>query len=387
MKEARLGTVLNLLIDHRGKTPKKLGGDFTDQGVRVVSAIHIKNGRINWDERYRYVSEEMFERWMPQKTRQGDVLLTSEAPLGEVTQVPDDGPLVLSQRLFALRGKAGVLDSGYLRYFLQSPLGRRRLLANESGSTVSGIQQARLREVLVPLPPFADQQRIAGVLGAFDDLIEANRKLAQSQESLARALASRGGDEVALHEIAAVPKLRQRRPAGLVDHFSIPAFDDGLLPAHDLSSTILSGKYVLSQPSVLVSRLNPSTPRTWMAYPGINEAVCSTEFVVLTGHSGVSTEEVWAVTSSDDFWMQMESSVGGTTNSRQRVDKALVPEMMVPDVRLLPAVEREAITTLVCGAYELRVEAAGLAAHRDELLPLLMSGKVRVSDLEGVAQP
>ena len=82
-------------------------------------------------------------------------------------------------------------------------------------------------------------------------------------------MASRGGDDVALQEIAWVPKVRQRRPAGLVDHFSIPAFDDGLLPAHDLGSTILSGKYVLSQPSVLVSRLNPSTPRTWMAYPGI----------------------------------------------------------------------------------------------------------------------
>lgn len=76
-----LGDVLGLLIDHRGKTAKKLGGEFVDSGVRVVSAKHIKDGRVRFEERHRFVTYEMFERWMPEPTRAGDVLLTSEAPL------------------------------------------------------------------------------------------------------------------------------------------------------------------------------------------------------------------------------------------------------------------------------------------------------------------
>ena len=51
--EALLGDSLELLIDHRGKTPKKLGGDFTGSGVRVISAVHIKKGKVKFDERDR----------------------------------------------------------------------------------------------------------------------------------------------------------------------------------------------------------------------------------------------------------------------------------------------------------------------------------------------
>ena len=69
----------------------------------------------------------------------------------------------------------------------------------------------------------------------------------------------------------------------------------------------------------------------------------------------------------------------------QRVDKKAVPTLLVPDVRLLCDETRDAIVALVRGASEVRVEAQDLARQRDELLPLLMSGKVRVSELEGVA--
>ena len=122
-----------------------------------------------------------------------------------------------------------------------------------------------------------------------------------------------------------------------------------------------------------------------MAYPAEREAVCSPEFVVAEGGPEVCVEEVWAITSSHDVWTQMRSTVGGTTNSRQRVDKATVPSLEVPDVRTLSADHRTAIRVLVQAAAELRREAHDLAVQRDELLPILMSGKVRVADLEGVA--
>ncbi|WP_439028788.1 restriction endonuclease subunit S [Gordonia terrae] len=159
-----LGSALEELIDHRGKTPGKVGektDDFTDEGVPVVSAIHIKNGQISWDERERFVPYWMFEKWMPVRLRAGDVLLTSEAPLGNVAQVTNDAPLVLSQRLFALRSREDVLDSTYLRYFLESDRGQALLRDGASGSTVAGIRQSRLVQIPVPVPPLDEQRQVA----------------------------------------------------------------------------------------------------------------------------------------------------------------------------------------------------------------------------------
>jgi type I restriction enzyme, S subunit len=159
-----LGSALEELIDHRGKTPGKVGNktdDFTDEGVPVVSAIHIKNGQVSWGERERFVPYWMFEKWMPVRLRTGDVLLTSEAPLGSVAQVPSDAPLVLSQRLFALRGREDILDSTYLRFFLESDRGQALLRDGSSGSTVSGIRQSRLVQVPVPIPPLDEQREVS----------------------------------------------------------------------------------------------------------------------------------------------------------------------------------------------------------------------------------
>jgi type I restriction enzyme S subunit len=167
----QLGNALDELLDHRGQTPGKLGGDFTDDGVRVISAIHIKGGRVDFEQRRRYVPPEMFIRWMPTRTRAGDVLLTSEAPLGSVAQVPDDEPLVLSQRLFCLRGKLGLLDNDYLYYFLQAPQARRQLTARSSGTTVTGIRQAELRQVDIDLPSLADQRAKVANLNLAEDAI------------------------------------------------------------------------------------------------------------------------------------------------------------------------------------------------------------------------
>ena len=181
---APLGELLDEVIDHRGKTPAKLGGEFTERGVPVISAIHLKRGGIAWDERYRFVSQEMYERWMAVPLRRGDVLLTSEAPLGSVAQVPTDDPLVLSQRLFALRGKTDVLDSSFLRYFLQSARGQDQLIRRSSGTTVTGIRQSELLQIEIPLPPVVEQCAAVRVLGAIDEAAEAASSQAASLRHL-----------------------------------------------------------------------------------------------------------------------------------------------------------------------------------------------------------
>ena len=183
---SKLGELLDLVIDYRGKTPKKLGGDFTNSGIPVISAIHIKRGKIVWEERERFVTKDMFQKWMKDPLKKGDVLLTSEAPLGEVALVPNDDDLVLSQRLFALRTKSELLDSRYLMYFFQSKIGQEELKGRSSGSTVVGIRQTELVNISVPCPPIANQRVVGEVLAAIDAKISANEALSKTLEVIAQ---------------------------------------------------------------------------------------------------------------------------------------------------------------------------------------------------------
>jgi type I restriction enzyme S subunit len=90
---------LELIIDYRGKTPKK-----SNSGIRTLSARSVKNGRIDYSQAY-FISEKTFKEWEKRGTpKPGDVLLTTEGPLGEVAQL-DQQRVALAQRLLGLRGK------------------------------------------------------------------------------------------------------------------------------------------------------------------------------------------------------------------------------------------------------------------------------------------
>lgn len=255
--------------------------------------------------------------------------------------------------------------------------------AYNSGSAQPSLNRNFLAQIPVVVPPVEEQRRIAAVLGALDDLIEADRLQLARLESAARAVAATAPVTIEMGEIAEPMWTKQARPSGAVEHYSLPAFDEGAMPEHVAGEQIQSNKLPLSDPCVLVSRLNPKWERCWMAYPGAN-AVASTEFVPLVGKC-VTPEEVWAVASATEFWDQMRTHVTGTTGSHQRVDKAAVLTLTVPDIRALPAAERRQVVSFVRAARGLRDEIADHTRVRDELLPLLMSGKVRVSEDQRVA--
>lgn len=180
-KQYRLIDVLDKLIDYRGKTPKK-----TTSGVPLITAKIIKNGRI--DTPTEFISVDDYDSWMVRGfPKVGDVVLTTEAPLGEVAQL-DDEKIALAQRVVTLRGKAGVLHNTYLKYYLMSNVGQQRIKARETGTTVTGIKQSELREVIVDCPPYSRQLKIAAILKSLDDKIEVNRRINDNLEQQAQAL-------------------------------------------------------------------------------------------------------------------------------------------------------------------------------------------------------
>lgn len=251
-----------------------------------------------------------------------------------------------------------------------------------SGSVQPMLNRNFIADIQVPVPSLDEQRRIAAVLRALDDLIETNQRLTALLGPQARRAASQAPSLVKLSSVARMAETRQEKPSGLVEHYSLPAFDNGATPEVVDGTLIQSNKLTVREPSVLVSRLNPKWERCWLAFPGEN-AVASTEFVPLLG-LGIQIEELWAVTSAPAYWGQMRERVTGTTGSHQRVDKSALLDLVVPDVRELPGVVRKGITELVRTASRLRDEIVDLTRTRDELLPLLMSGRVRVEDVEGV---
>ena len=173
---------LDSLIDYRGKTPKK-----SENGIPTLSAKSVKMGEIFYDRAF-YISPETYNKFMVRGIpKKGDVLLTTEAPLGCVARLDRDD-VGLAQRLITLRGKNNILDNGYLMYYLMSPIGQYELKNRATGTTVQGIKRSEFEKVLIKLPPLPEQKAIAHILGTLDDKIELNRKMNQTLEAMAQAL-------------------------------------------------------------------------------------------------------------------------------------------------------------------------------------------------------
>jgi type I restriction enzyme S subunit len=155
-----------LIIDYRGKTPKKLGYDWAISGIPAISAKNIKKGKLVQKQAMNYVSNNLFEVWMKDKLKSGDILMTSEAPLGELLYLANEHEFCLSQRVFALRANPTNCFSAFLYYWLSSQKVQERLAARATGTTVIGIRQSELRKIEVLLPPLSIQEKANNILNA-----------------------------------------------------------------------------------------------------------------------------------------------------------------------------------------------------------------------------
>lgn len=179
-KSVPLEDCMDAIIDYRGKTPKK-----SLHGVPLITAKIVKNGRIETPEEF--ISLEDYESWMTRGyPQEGDVVMTTEAPLGEIAQL-DAQKVALAQRIITLRGNEH-LDNTYLRFHMQAEFVQAQLLGRASGTTVLGIKQSELRRIQLLLPPLEEQRAIAAILSALDDKIECNRKMNAILEAMAATL-------------------------------------------------------------------------------------------------------------------------------------------------------------------------------------------------------
>ncbi|WP_462184529.1 restriction endonuclease subunit S [Acinetobacter baumannii] len=176
-----LDEVVEHFIDYRGKTPNK-----TNQGIPLITAKIVKDGRLL--EANEYIAEEDYDEWMTRGYPEiDDVVLTTEAPLGEVALIKDKN-VALAQRIITLRGYRDKLDNKFLKYWFQSEYGQYELDSRASGTTVFGIKASVLKKVPLPVPPLPEQKAIASVLSSLDDKIDLLHRQNKTLEAMAETL-------------------------------------------------------------------------------------------------------------------------------------------------------------------------------------------------------
>ncbi|EKO3626003.1 restriction endonuclease subunit S [bacterium 19CA03SA04] len=151
-------------VDYRGKTPPKV-----ESGTFLVTAKNIKNGFIDYECSKEYIPSELYDDVMSRgKPKLGDVVFTTEAPLGNVALI-DRSDVAIAQRVIKFRPKDDIcLDSGYLKHFMLSTYFQKELLQNATGSTVLGVKGKRLHVMLVCLPSINEQIMIVDILNEVD---------------------------------------------------------------------------------------------------------------------------------------------------------------------------------------------------------------------------
>ena len=156
-----LTRVVKRFVDYRGATPTKL-----DDGVPLITATQVKDGKIDHTLDPAFISEEEYASRMTRGfPKRGDVILTTEAPLGEAAQIEDER-VAPGQRLILFKVEPTKITNDYLFLHFRSEFGKHQLLSRGTGSTAIGIRADRLRASVVLVPPLNEQEAIAGYVEA-----------------------------------------------------------------------------------------------------------------------------------------------------------------------------------------------------------------------------
>ena len=416
--EHTLASLCLLVVDCPHATPK-----WTDAGTIVLRNQNIKGGRLDLSSPS-YTDEAHYlgriRRAAPQA---GDIVITREAPMGDVCLIPPDLKCCLGQRQVLLRPNPNKIDSRFLLYALQSPYLQHQIGWNEgTGSTVSNLRIPVLEALRVPTPPLEEQREIATALGALDDRITLLRETNATLEAIAQALfkswfvdfdpvrakmegcAPEGMDDAtaalfpdALEETELGPVPRGWKTGTLGDvaqtarrQLQVSDLNADLnyvglehVPRKSLSLTewgnaegLESAKAAFAEGDILFGRLRPYFHKVVVApFSG----VCSTDILVCQPirpeYSGVVTMHLF----SEALIQYADRLSNGAKMPRVSWKDLAVYPISVPPPQVAEAYNKS-LQSLMDRMKANIHQAQTLATLRDTLLPRLISGQLRVPE-------
>lgn len=389
-----LGDACADIVDCAHKTaPIDESGEYFAVGTPAM-----RGNVINFDEARR-INRETYEQWTIRlRPRRGDLLLAREAPVGPIVRIPDIENVAPGQRTVLLRPLEGVADSRFLFYYLTSPAQQAELLVKASGSTVPHLNVSDVRVLPMPGFPRLDEQRaIADVLGALDDKIAANERIEFGvRRMLAAYFESTGVDREPVMDgeamrVVEIVDLNPRESVAAnrgVVYLEMKHLPDTAMTVSEWSHRAARGGARFRNGDTLLARITPCLENGKTGFVDFlaedEVGIGSTEFIVLRSKAGVPAVLPYFLAKSPRFREYAIKHMVGTSG-RQRLSAVDVGRYLVtcPDGQALVAFDAMA-EPLLRRVRASVAENKALIRTRDELLPLLMSGKLRVNDAEAV---
>ena len=376
-KEYKLGEIIEVFIDYRGKTPQK-----SSFGIPLITAKVVKEGRILPPNEF--IPEADYDSWMTRGLPEiNDVVLTTEAPLGEVALIKDNR-VALAQRIITMRGKRDIVDNIFLKYYFQSKQGQYELSSRASGTTVFGIKAEVLKKVPVFLPPLIEQRRIASILSSLDDKIDLlhreNATLEQMAETLFRQWfvveAKEEWEEGKLGDICNY--VNEKIDIGNVetgDYISTENMcpnKQGVVLASSVPENGKATKYRIDD--VLLSNIRPYFKKIWLSD---REGGCSADVLCIRGKNELYAFFSYYTIRQDEFFDYV--MLGSKGCKMPRGDKSHImnwPIIIPPKDELLKfnEIAKQGITKIRNNNKQIQT----LIQTRDGLLPKLMSNEIKV---------
>lgn len=180
-RETTLNNILEKIIDYRGKSVPK-----STAGIQLITAKNIKFGFLDFTDK-EFISEDSYADWAVRGIpKLGDILFTTEAPLGNVCKYPEFGQYVIGQRVLCLRPK---INSDLLFHILLSEDTQNKIKISATGSTALGIKSSELKKISICYPEKEyEQEKIAAILSIWDKAISATDALLANSRQQKKAL-------------------------------------------------------------------------------------------------------------------------------------------------------------------------------------------------------
>lgn len=398
-KTYRLGDIIQL---KSGGTPDKSNPDYWGGSIPWISAKSMYDDFISTSDLF--ITEEGLQAGSKIAKKDSILLLTRGSGLfnripvcyvvSDVAYNQDVKNIVLKQE--------DVTSIKFLYYWLY---GNKELLSSMLETTGIGagkIDTKRFLNLSISLPSQKEQARYIHLMDLLFDKIELNRRINANLEAQAQALfrswfvdfepfrdgpfvdsqlgkIPQGWKVETLSNLATVIK-KGITPSNseTYSHYSIPAYDDAHFPEKQSGETIKSGKYIVYNNSILLSKLNPRIKRLWFIKTAEENAICSTEFIPIQTKDTELISFVFYLIDSDIFYQQALSLVNGATGSHQRFhaeDIMQIPFAWNKDA----AIDFAQKATCFLQKIEDNIrENQTLSALRDTLLPKLIAGEINV---------
>lgn len=380
MSRLTIGNVCSHFVDCVNRTaPETPGGGYYAVGTPAMRGNIISMSEV------RELDFETFQRWTRRLVpEEGDLLVAREAPVGPVVRVPAGDVWAAGQRTTHLRVNSELINPKYFYYLLISPVVQRRLLSRAMGSTVEHLRVGDVRDFVLPtLPNRASQDAIAELLGALDDKIAANERVVAIADQMAISVleANLVNENTTLGELAQVTMGTSPSGETFNEHGEGEPFFQGVrdfgarVPLVRIWTTkpvrMASAGEILLSVRAPVGRLNRAH----------NDLAIGRGLAAVRALNGQNNLLYYRLRVAEGEWL----SFSGDGTLFSSVNRKQIESIKVRN--LIGESEDQIAHTI--DSLELRLrsalaESAILASTRDELLPLLMSGKITVKDAEKV---